>query len=188
MDRKVETDLRMISCTESSSVDVDMVLLDEDDEEFDDLLSMLEEIDQKSLPVSEDPIRVQTKAFTAKEKSLPLVLKNVRVLDGWLENKSAEPDSRFDRKLRGETGSVGKIRLDGASNQALHHFQTDSDKNAASTFVRPIVAIVGSGGIVVETLSWLGNIARRYGLDDKRDTEDLGRTATRRGRTFNPKD
>lgn len=188
MDRKVETDLRMISCTESSSVDVDMVLLDEDDEEFDDLLSMLEEIDQKSLPVSEDPIRVQTKAFTAKEKSLPLVLKNVRVLDGWLENKSAEPDSRFDRKLRGETGSVGKIRLDGASNQALHHFQTDSDKNPASTFVRPIVAIVGSGGIVVETLSWLGNIARRYGLDDKRDTEDLGRTATRRGRTFNPKD
>jgi hypothetical protein len=187
MDRKVETDIRMISCTESSSIDVDTALLDQDDEEFDDLVSMLKGMDASSQPRAEDPIRIQTGVFTAKEEQLPLPLNNVRFLDGWVENKSAEPDSRFDRKHRGETGSVGKIRLDGASNQALQNFQTNSDKNdSASTFARPIVAIVGSGRILIETLSWMGNIARRYGLDDKRVTEDLGRTATRRGRSLHP--
>ena len=57
-------------------------------------------------------------------------------------------------------------------------------KSSASSFARPLIAIVGSGGVIVETLSWLGNIARRYGLDDNRDKGDLGRTATRRGRSF----
>lgn len=189
MDRKVETDLRLLSLAESSSVDIDTVLLDQDDEEFEEFVSMLKAMDERSQPRSENPIRIKTMAFTPNEVPLPLALKNVAFMDGWVENKSAEPDSRFDRKLRGETGSVGKIRLDGASNQALQHFQTGaSDKNSPSTFARPIVAIIGSGGILVETLSWLGNIARRYGLDDKRDTVDLGRTATRRGRSFDSRD
>lgn len=184
MDRKVESDIRMLSCTGLQWVDIDSLLLDDDDEDFESLCIMLETVDAGSELSVIDPIQVNTKAFSAKEGDRFPKLKNARFLDGWVENKSAEPDSRFDRKLRGETGSVGKIRLDGASNQALHHFQSDDKSRSGSDFVRPIVAIVGSGNIVLETLSWLGNIARRYGLEERRDSDDLGRTATRRGRSL----
>jgi hypothetical protein len=180
LDRKVESDLRMLSTSKVGSVDVDMLLLDKDDDEVDDLYSMLDDIDTISTLYGKVPIQVKTKAFSAysDERSW----ENIRFVDGWVENRSEEPDSRFDRKLRGETGSMGKISSNGATNQALHNFQGEGK----STFIRPIVAAVGSSIILVETLSWLGNIARRYGLDETRTTTDLGRTATRRGRPLDP--
>ncbi len=186
IDRKVESDIRMLSCTEPQSIDFDTFLLDQEDEGFESLATMLEAVDGVPQSSVNDKIQVKTQAFTTKEEEWYPTLKNAKFLNGWVENKSAEPDSRFDRKLRGETGSMGKIRLDGASNQALSHFQSDSNRKitSGSNFVRPIVAVVGSGTIVLETLSWLGNIARRYGLDERRDAQDLGRTATRRGRSL----
>lgn len=186
MDRKVETDTRMLSCTQVAAVDIDTLLLDQDDEDIESLVSLLQSVDASSQPSAKDMIHVKTKAFTAKEELQYPPLKNASFIDGWLENKSDEPDSRFDRKLKGETGSVGKIRLDGASNQALQHFQSSGASTSGSNFVRPMVVIVGAGKIVLETLSWLGNIARRYGLDERRDKDDLGRTATRRGRSLHP--
>jgi hypothetical protein len=186
MDRKVETDIRMLSCTEVPTVDIDTLLLDKDDEDIESLVSMLQSVDASSRPSMKERLHVNTKAFTAKNELPYLQLRTASFMDGWLENKSDEPDSRFDRKLKGETGSVGKIRLDGASNQALQHFQSTGKSDNGSTFVRPMVAIIGEGKIVLETLSWLGNIARRYGLDERRDTDDLGRTATRRGRSLQP--
>jgi len=186
MDRKVETDLRMLSCRESASVDIDTLLLDKEDEDFDNLVSLLTELDASpQKPVESASIQIKTTAFTDKtEKAIPIVLKNVCFVDGWVENKSAEPESRFDRRLRGDGGSVGKIRLDGASNQALDHFKPNTNQKAGVSCGKPLVAIVGSGGILIETLSWLGNIARRYGLDETHDPDKLGRTATRRGRTL----
>jgi hypothetical protein len=186
VDRKVESDLRLLAASNASTVDVDTLLLDEDDDDdYDELKEMLRRIDESSKARNGKMITIQTKAFTEKDENQDLKLSNCEFVDGWVENKSAEPDSRFDRKLRGDTGSMGKIRLDGAANQALQGFATTEKEK--SSFARPIVAITSTGEIVLETLSWLGNIARRYGLDDKKDKEDLGRTATRRGRPLKPK-
>ena len=178
LDRKVESDLRLLSTSKVDSANIDMLLLDKEDEEFDNLVSMLESLDSTSTLSHIDPIQVQTKAFSSFNHRQ--IWENVRFVDGWVENKSEEPDSRFDRKLRGETGSVGKINSDGAMNQALRNFQGE----AKSSFARPLIICLGSNSILVESLSWLGNVARRYGLDDKREKGDLGRTATRRGRSL----
>lgn len=178
LDRKVESDLRLLSTSKVDSANIDMLLLDKEDEEFDNLVSMLESLDSTSTLSHIDPIQVQTKAFSSFNHRK--IWENVRFVDGWVENRSEEPDSRFDRKLRGETGSVGKINSDGAMNQALRNFQGE----AKSSFVRPLIICLGSNSILVESLSWLGNVARRYGLDDKREKGDLGRTATRLGRSL----
>ena len=209
VDRKVESDIRLLSASNLSSLNVDDLLLDiendgdEDNHDLDTFKTMLKNIDNDSSSTktsagleSSSRIQIGTKAFTEKEKNETSVFPEVGFADGWIENKSEEPDSRFDRKIRGNSGSssgnesVGKIRLEGAEMQALRGFQKDgaiidsSDTGGKNEFPRPIVAIASTGQISLETLSWLGNIARRYGLADKRDSDDLGRTATRRGRSF----
>ena len=189
VDRKVESDMRFISASEISSIDIDTIVGDENEEEdMEDLFGALQELDQKSSRTrgTGDDITINTKSFTPKDNfvSQHQDWKNISVVDGWVENKSAEPDSRFDRKLRGEGG--GKIRLDGAAAQALHGFnkKESPETEEDDQFLRPLVVVAASKRITLETLSWLGNIARRYGMDDSRDKEDLGRTATRRGRSL----
>jgi hypothetical protein len=148
-------------------------------------------------------IQIQTKAFTSRERQKLELIHDIEFVDGWVENTTSEPDSRFDRKVRGVTeqqphgGGGGKIRLDGAYDQALQGFQQRTgggggeslgqDHNAlnsaaSSSSSRPLLAVCSPDGIVLESLSWLGNIARRYGLDETREKDDLGRQATRRGR------
>ena len=184
-DRKVETDLRLFSSQNAASVDVDTLLGDEEDStDFEKLKHMLRALDESTASQREKAIMIRTKAFTSKKKTYDLRLRNCAFVDGWIQNKSAEPDSRFDRKLRGDSGSVGKIRIEGAAHQALKGFQGGLEEQ--NSFPRPIFAIASTGEIVIETLSWMGNIARRYGLDDHRNNENLGRTATRRGRSFEP--
>lgn len=179
LDRKIESDIRILSSSQIDYTDVDTILLDREDEEFHDLQKMLDDLDSRSNPYpGGNPIQIHTKAFTANEEGK--TWKNIHFVDGWVENRSEEPDSRFDRKLKGKGGSVGKISVDEASNQSLQNFQG----HMKSAFVRPIITVLGSNSIAVETLSWLGNIARRYGLDDKREISDIGRTATRRGRSI----
>jgi hypothetical protein len=193
MDRKIESDMRLLSASNAASVLVDTLLLDEDEdgEDSKELTDMLLRIDESSTKASaaaqQKMIKIRTKGFTEKASKNDLIfpLQNCEFVDGWIENRSAEPDSRFDRKVHGDVGSIGKIRLEGAANQALHGFQA-TDKDEKTSFPRPIIAISSTGEIVIETLSWLGNIARRYGLDEKREKEDLGRTATRRGRSLDP--
>jgi hypothetical protein len=189
VDRKVESDLRFLSAANLSSLHLDHLMIDSGDEDFDILKSMLTAIDNNSSSStsSRNVVNIQTKAFTDKSMDDFPELDNCQLVDGWIENRSEEPDSRFDRKVRGDAGSVGKIRLEGAETQALRGFQKPED-NEANAFPRPIVAVASTGKISLETLSWLGNIARRYGLDDKRETDDLGRTAARRGRSLGPSD
>jgi hypothetical protein len=93
---------------------------------------------------------------------------------GWVENCSNEPDSRFDR------GGGGKIRLESAARQALSRFGSETQP-ANSDYPLLGVVVGGRGRIVLETLSWIGAIARRYGLPDHLPGS-LGRTADRRGR------
>jgi hypothetical protein len=185
-DRKVESDLRLLSASNASSVDVDTLLIDEEDDDYDELKNMLHQLEGSSKARDQNMIKIQTKAFTAKDEDADLRLQKCEFVDGWIENKSAEPDSRFDRKHRGDVGSIGKIRLEGAADQALQGFQGATAENEKESIPRPIIAVSSTGEIVIETLSWMGNIARRYGLDDNREKEDLGRTATRRGRSLEP--
>jgi hypothetical protein len=134
------------------------------------LTSALQDLDAKSVSSHESRIRIETDAFTVRGNDSEY--RNIAYVDGWVENTSNEPDSRFDIK-------GGKIRLEGAVEQALQGFSSEG-------VIRPLVAIATNGTIALESLSWLGAIARRYGLDEERD--DLGRTASRSGRRLVPRE
>ena len=175
LDRKAEADLRMLSSTQISSFDAQSILLEDDDPGR--VESALRELDARSERSGSDSrIRVDTSAFTARANDSNY--SNIDYVDGWVENKSNEPDSRFDLMTKG-----GKIQLQGAAEQALKGF---SSSPSGSDVARPLVAIATDGTIALESLSWFGAIARRYGLEEIRD--DLGRTARRAGRPLIPKE
>ena len=84
---------------------------------------------------------------------------------------------------------MSKIRIEGAAEQALwghgggkrenntstnNKDKDETDTNGNGTD-RPLVVAVTDGSIGVETLSWFGAIARRYGI--KEEAKDLGRQA-----------
>jgi len=209
VDRKVEADVRLFSPPSTTNsndndkslqVDMETLLLEDNDDGSlaDEVSHMLQNIEGIATSVSgtiipnSNRIKILTNAFTAREQINMEGLQYCEFVDGWIENTSLEPDSRFDRKHRGDAnidGGIGggKIRLEGAHSQALYGFDTTSNSNSTemaskSTFARPLLAVSSPGKIILETLSWLGNIARRYGLDDTRNEDDLGRQATRRKR------
>ena len=202
VDRKVESDVRLFSPPSIAMADVDAeTLLLEDNEDgsmADEVSHMLQETEKNAVISETDKsnsggcllgnnaemnrIRIETQAFTSRERVESQELKYCEFVDGWIENTTSEPDSRFDRKIRGTSGG-GKINIDGAKNQALHGFgieKSSGDEMVEDSFARPLLAVSSPDKIVLETLSWMGNIARRYGLDDKRDDDDLGKQATRR--------
>jgi hypothetical protein len=105
----------------------------------------------------------------------------VQYTQGTMSNRSGEPDARSD--IRGK----GKINVDGAALQALQGFQSgkkqsssssSSSSTSSSSSLLPLLAVATDGGIKLETLSWFGSIARRYGLDateaDSKKVELLG--------------
>ena len=101
---------------------------------------------------------------------------HVQYAQGVACNRSEEPDSRFDVKTRGRQG---KINVEGAAGQALEGFsggKASSDEITSDDEKRPLVAVATNGEISLESLSWLGAIARRYGVSD--DRIDLGRQAS----------
>mmetsp|Transcript_9315 Transcript_9315/g.23163 ORF Transcript_9315/g.23163 Transcript_9315/m.23163 type:complete len:601 (-) Transcript_9315:76-1878(-) len=192
VDRKVESDVRLLSPPFGASVDTETLLLEDNDDGSlaDEVLHMLQQIEESTALDADDDsvtsdssnntessrIRIATQAFTSGDRIANDQFQHCEFVDGWIENTTSEPDSRFDRKVRGNSGG-GKINIDGAQNQALHGFGGEA---AEDTFVRPLLAVSSPDKIVLETLSWMGNIARRYGLDDNREDDDLGRQATRR--------
>jgi len=202
VDRKVESDVRLLSPpSDADDVDIEFLVLEdnEDGSLADEVTHMLEEIEQRAVAASKNTlpsssskdstnvpnrIKIETQAFTSRERVESQRFNHCEFVDGWIENTTSEPDSRFDRKIRGNSGG-GKISLDGAQHQALHGFVSDKSGAVAAAaaedgFARPFLAVSSPGSIVLETLSWLGNIARRYGLDESRNDDDLGRQATRR--------
>ena len=102
-----------------------------------------------------------------------------------MKNRSGEPDARSD--VRGR----GKINVDGAASQALHGFQRGGKQSSSSpssssptshappTTLPPLLAVATDGIIVLESLSWFGSIARRYGLEEGESKKDVGRQAGR---------
>jgi hypothetical protein len=185
-DRKVESDVRLLSTSAKDClVEAGALLAEEEDLAL--ALAVVRNIplspdssDQSSAP----KIDVMTNTFTERPEG-SYQSSHIHFVDGWVDDNSSEPPSRFDRKVRGDTGgSVGKIRLESAEDQALRGFRETSDEEGDVDFPRPLVAVVGTGAIKIETVSWLGAIARRYGLDES--GRDLGRTASRTGRTLQP--
>jgi hypothetical protein len=191
-DRKMEADLRLLSSTleESLTQTVDVLAEEDDPKEVIRAIAACASDKQSAKDVDPTRISIKTPSFTMSQSYVSSDDKTEYV-DGWVENKSHEPDSRFEMKTRGDLG-LGKIRLDGAANQALKNFSpspTDHNADASGAkggLARPLIVAATSGSISVETLSWLGSIARRYGLDEK--GRDLGRQATRRGRVILPAD
>jgi hypothetical protein len=121
-----------------------------------------------------------------------------------MTNCSGEPDSRSDVRTLvrrhdgggsdggGKGGGEGKINIQGAALQALHGFrgkwqETDSiiasTTSTSTTAPMPLLSVVTDGIIKLETLSWFGSIARRYGLEESADGEavagGVGRQARR---------
>jgi hypothetical protein len=198
VDRKVESDLRLASLSDSTCLEeAGALLAEEDDVAL--LISVLQ-----NLPLSrpdrpttgiprDDCIAINTKAFTPRPENA-IRTESVEYVDGWIDNKSDEPDSRFDRKVRGIDSvgrGAGKIRHDSAENQALYSFSNQNDidnddlehpPNEGNHNQRPLMAVVGTRRVTLETLSWIGAIARRYGLEEDAPDRPLGRTASRRGR------
>lgn len=184
IDRKVESDVRLLSLSSKEClVEASSMIAEEENAEL--LLEVVKNIPAPSNATTNTPkLNVLTKTFNERAGGT-FESEHLCFKDGWVENNSAEPPSRFDRKVRGET-AIGKINIDSAADQALRGFgQDEKDASGVGTeFPRPLLAAACAGGIQVETVSWLGAIARRYGLDE--GGRDLGRQATRRGRPLQP--
>lgn len=61
----------------------------------------------------------------------------------------------------------GKINLSSAYNQSLHRFTNDSvndSKNVAISSITTSISIEAFGSIQLETISWMDNIKKKYGL------------------------
>ena len=160
MDRKLESDIRLASINDAHDV-ARSVLLEEEDKD------VHEGLKDNANPGGQ-PITIITSCFQPDE--IPESLNDIHYAQGRVDNESMEPDSRFEQLKGG-----GKIRLDGAATQALSGF-SDADTG------RPLVVGACKQRIVVESMSWLGAIARRYGLQEEEGRDRLGRQATRRGR------
>lgn len=197
-DRKMEADLRLLSARDHGSAsleEISAMLADEEDPR-EVVATLLNKTAASAKPQENPPssrISILTESFT-KSQACVSSDNSIEYIEGWVENKSQEPDSRFEMKTSGNK-SVGKIRMEGAANQALHHFSSpsenitndrDGDSGEPADPVRALIVAATTGKINVETLSWLGAIARRYGLDEK--GRDLGRQASRRGRKIIPAD
>lgn len=163
MDRKLESDIRLASINDAHDVARSVLLEEEDDD-------VHEGLKDNATPGGQ-PISIITTCF--KPDEIPESLDEIYYAQGHVDNESMEPDSRFEQLKGG-----GKIRLDGAATQALSGF---SETNIG----RPLIVGACKQRIVVESMSWLGAIARRYGLQEEEGRDRLGRQATRRGREFN---
>ena len=182
LDRKLEADLRLLSSPLLYDYDSNK-LLEQDENEI--VQSLVDHDDNLVLQLSENPsfrkvnqededakISLQIGSFDGR------ILHDTEYLEyaqGFVKNISEEPDSRFDVQTRGRQG---KISIDGAAGQALEGFSVgnvSTDDSMIDIDKRPLVAIATNGKIKVESLSWLGAIARRYGISD--ESIELGRQA-----------
>jgi hypothetical protein len=189
IDRKLEAELRLLSLGDSTTVlpdDVDAHSLTVD--EIEDIKSFLHNLSslasQHAEQQTNDSISIETDAFESADSEAfdASSFSGIQYTQGTIKNRSGEPDSRFDVQSR------GKINIDGAASQALHGFHSKSNEGGKSVHesqvsfdVPPLLSVVTNGKIKLETLSWLGSIARRYGLEES-ERSALGRTASRKPR------
>eukprot|EP00592_Proboscia_alata_P015468 CAMPEP_0194397920 /NCGR_PEP_ID=MMETSP0174-20130528/125813_1 /TAXON_ID=216777 /ORGANISM="Proboscia alata, Strain PI-D3" /LENGTH=625 /DNA_ID=CAMNT_0039194153 /DNA_START=199 /DNA_END=2076 /DNA_ORIENTATION=+ len=187
IDRKVETDVRFLSCPEISSFDADVILDDDLVDIADAIRAHDDQLVATDCPVKGN-VQVRTDAFTRAtttnnegseesneaEAEPAYQHQHVQFVNGQMHNRSNEPASRFDVKVSKSTG--GKVNSSGSSAQALQGFSGQDNNADGGQNDSALLAAATSGTIVVESVSWFGAIARRYGLDDEQRHE-LGRQA-----------
>ena len=181
VDRKLDAELRLLSSVKSEANLLDTVdahSLTSDDEN--DIQAAMQNLDnvvnQHSEQRSTNSISIETDAFENNDSPSPGLSSKVQYIEGIMKNCSGEPDSRFD------LASKGKINKDGAAMQALNGFHSNADKDTnenSQDSVLPLLTVATDGKIKLETLSWLGSIARRYGLEENQKIA-LGRQASRK--------
>ena len=205
MDRKLEAEVRMLSLSKSNvalpnTVDAHSFTSDDNEEIQSTLMdvnntvilqqqqekegnSSVSNIDSSSRSrSSQSSISIETDAYNSHDHlQIPPLSNGVEYTQGAMTNRSGEPDSRFDIA---HSAARGKINIDGAASQALHSFQngrtSDDDTSASSAAPLPLLAVATDGSVKLETLSWFGSIARRYGLEqEKGDGRKVGRQASR---------
>ena len=201
MDRKLEADVRLLSVATNSAQtallpsNVDAYSLTSD--EVNDIQSVLMDVNASILADQNDvvddrktdqSISIETDAYIEEWGSNALgsldndqqhqkLFPGVEYTQGTMKNRSGEPDSRFDVRSR------GKINIDSAASQALHGFQGKqkgdgpSSSPGSSSSNLPLLAVAADGKIKLETLSWFGSIARRYGLEEEGSGGGAGRQA-----------
>jgi len=201
IDRKVDTDLCLVSSPYISTLNIDDVLEAENGDALHESLCALDSEISTQLGTTESTsvyskkrIHIDTNSFI---QSAPANTSNpfayVQYAYGEVSNQSQEPDSRFDVQTKGISSKRGKIDVESAALQALHGFTKQDPlaqaKNAETSSLEnknqngrsyewPYLGATTSGNIKVETVNWLGAIARRYGMDEvHRDRENLGRQA-----------
>ena len=221
MDRKLETEVRMLSMAKSEvplsmPIKFDAHSLTSDD--VDEVQSKLRDVSDAIMQQqrqnqgdnitnqhqsnTQSSITIETDAYTSdwgvnalnhtdasgNDDQQQLTLsKGLEYTQGTMTNRSGEPDSRFDIQQQSSRG--GKINIVGAASQALHGFrgkkqqQNDenaSDSSSSSAAPLPLLAVASDGTITLETLSWFGSIARRYGLEEEKGGQGgVGRQASR---------
>ena len=91
-------------------------------------------------------ISIPTQEF--RGKIVEFECRNVEYASGCIENRSEEPPSRFDVKVGGDRRGAGKIRIEGATVQALEGFsgkkmagRDDDDEDVVGRLVRPLLAV-----------------------------------------------
>ena len=187
LDRKIESDIRLLSTPLLNDTDPNLMLEDDENELVQSLTKHDDNLEKLMSNLTKDKmnenefdrsyrIEMETDAFKGHRA---VDMKHIEYVQGVIENKSHEPNSRFDVKTKGL--SSGKIRIEGAAGQALLGFsggnkteEGDSPSNEHLTDL-PLLAVATAGRIKVESLSWFGAIARRYGIEN--EDRDLGRQA-----------
>ena len=188
LDRKIESDVRLLSTPLLNKTDPNLMLEEDEnalikelsnhDDNLEEFMSRATKIELDSnVQAKAHRIEIETEAFTGHRSS---DMKYVEYVQGVIENKSHEPNSRFDVKTKGL--SSGKIRIDGAAGQALSGFSGGGQTTEKSELLSnerlvdlPLLAVATDGHIKIESLSWFGAIARRYGIEN--EGRDLGRQA-----------
>ena len=197
MDRKLEAEVRMLSAKSALPNKFDAYSLTSDVVE--DIQSTLKGVSDAVL--SKQPpldnsmgqaISIETFAYQEdddQQQTTPLY-EGIEYTQGTMSNRSGEPDSRFDVRSQ-SSSSRGKINIDGAASQALNSFKKQSSSSSSgdemagsssSVTTLPLLAVATDGTIKLETLSWFGSIARRYGMDEEKNDRKVGRQASRKPR------
>ena len=194
MDRKLESEVRMLSAKSALPIEFNAYSLTSDDVE--DIQSTLKSVSDavvsKQCPLPLDnsmgrAISIETDAFKEDDQQQQETppYEGIEYTHGTMSNRSGEPDSRFD--VRTQSSSRGKINIDGAASQALYSFKKQSSSSSDNnerldSSSLPLLAVATDSTIKLETLSWFGSIARRYGMDEEKNDRNVGRQASRKPR------
>jgi hypothetical protein len=119
--------------------------------------------DMSSSDASSSLLDIKAASITP-DAGFPIEASTASYLTGRLR-PSGEPASRHDVKLglvKGVGRGAGKIDHEGAKKQANFAFVGNEDDKEGE---RPMIAAGTKGVIRVETMSWMGAIKRKFGLD-----------------------